>query len=100
MQRRRSIAVAAVAAGLVLAGCGASASKFSGAAEDYIEGEEVAAWGKQTAFTNAICTEPVDTARNTEFQCTADGSDEHSYVFQVVISGERTFRIESLQPQN
>jgi hypothetical protein len=85
---------------VLLAACGASAEKFSSAAEDFIEGEEVATWGQQEQFVNAICNEPASTDVNTTFQCTADGSDTHSYVFQVVIVGERKFRIESLQPQN
>lgn len=84
----------------MLTACGASASKFSDAAEKFIEGEEVAAWGRQAAFTNAACSEPESVTLNTEFQCTADGSDAHSYIFQIVITGERKFRVESLQPQN
>ena len=84
----------------LLTACGVSSDKFATAAEDFIEGDKVAEWGKQEAFTNAVCAEPTSTAVATEFQCTADGSDTHSYIFQVAIVGERKFRIESLQPQS
>ena len=84
---------------VVLTACGASADKFARAAEKFIEGDKVAEWGEQT-FTNAVCAEPASTDVDTEFQCTADGADSHSYIFQVAIVGERKFRVESLQPQS
>ena len=99
---RRSVrsGVALALGGFALAACSPSAGKFASAAEKYIEGDEVAAWGKQESFTNAQCSEPASTEVNTVFQCTADGSDTHSYVFQVTITGERGFKIESLQPRD
>ncbi len=97
--RTRLIASTAALAA-VLAACAPSPGKFSGAAEDFLETQEVADWAQQTEFTNASCEDPLEVKVNTTFQCTASGSDGHSYIFQLVIVAERKFRVESLQPQN
>lgn len=81
-----------------LAACAPSPAKFSDAAADYIESEEVATWAQQQRFSDANCTEPADANVDTAFQCTADSTDGNSYVFQVVITGERRFRVEAVQP--
>ncbi len=91
------IALAVVAAAGLTA-CAPSAGKFSAAAEDYIESEEVATWAQQQRFSAASCTEPASTKVDTTFQCTADSTDGNSYVFQVIITGERRFRVEAVQP--
>jgi len=83
-----------------LTGCSPSAGKFSSAAEKYIQGDDVQVWAKQKhKFTNAACADPADTAVNTTFQCTADGADGHSYIFSVVITESRAFKIDSIQPK-
>ena len=89
-----------LALGAVLGACSPSAGKFADAAADYIESDEVASWAGQQRFSDASCVEPEDTSVNSTFQCTADASDGHSYVFQVVITGERRFRVESVQPRS
>ena len=102
MRRQQVIgaAVAVVGGAGLLGACSPTPGKFSSAARRYIESKEVADFAQQAAFTNASCTDPADVKVKTTFQCTATGSDGHTYVFQVVITGDRKFRIESAQPND
>jgi hypothetical protein len=84
----------------VVGACSPKTGDFASEAAKYIEGKDVATWAKQAAFTGATCDQPTDTKVDTAFQCTATGSDGHTYVFNVIITADRQFRVDTVQPSS
>lgn len=94
--------LAPLAAGLVLVGitaCSPDSGDFSSEAEDFIEDddEELASTVGMT-FDDAECDEPADTEVDTEFACTATGSDGVVYQFAAIIDGDRSFTVGVVGP--
>ena len=71
-----------------------SRQSFHDAAERFIEdddGELAQVTGR--TYEDATCTEPANTDVDTEFTCTAVGSDGVTYNFVAEITGRQTFEV-------
>ncbi|MFV0308053.1 MAG: hypothetical protein ACK5OX_09965 [Desertimonas sp.] len=97
---RRSLAPLAVGLAVVgITACSVGPEDFADEAEDFIQDEDgdLASAAGMT-FTDAACDEPADTDVNTEFACTAVGSDGVTYEFAAIIDGDRSFKVGVIGP--
>lgn len=91
---RRFIApVAAAFAVVAFAACSADATDFKEQGEKFIEGDEVRETMAGVRMSNAECEEPANTDKDTVYSCTATGSDDNIWVFQIEITGSTSLRV-------
>lgn len=76
----------------LLAACSADGDDFQRSAEEYIEGDRIAAQAG-TSFTDAACDEPASTDAGTTFACTATAADGSQWQFVVTIVDDGNFEI-------
>lgn len=91
---RRSIPlVVGGAAVLTLAGCSADAKDFQEQGEKYLEGDEVRERFGMVRMSDAECAEPANTDKDTQYTCTATGSDGNTWQFTIEIAGSKALRV-------
>jgi hypothetical protein len=92
--RRRSLFLAALAVAAPAVVACTSQQSFPDAAKSFIQdddGELAQVTGR--TYEDATCTEPANTDVDTEFTCTAVGSDGVTYNFVARITGRQTFEV-------
>lgn len=99
MRRSRLIPLVVVAVAAGLAGCSADAGDFSSDAEKLIDEDDDGDLARQLGvdFDDTVCTDPVDTKRDTTFTCTSTGDDGNRWMFTATITGGTDYTITDAQ---
>jgi len=79
--------VGAAFAVLAFAACSADARDFQEQGEMFIEGDAVRERMGGVRMSDAECQEPADTEKDTIYTCSATGTDDNIWVFQIEITG-------------
>ena len=98
MRRSRLIPLAVLtAAGL--AACSADAGDFASHAEKLIDEDDDGDLANQLGvdFDGTVCTDPVDTDKDTSFTCTSNGDDGNTWLFTATITGGSDYQIVDAQ---
>lgn len=69
------------------AACSADARDFQEQGEMFIEGDEVRERMGGVRMRDAECQEPADTEKDTIYACSATGTDDNTWTFQIEITG-------------
>lgn len=92
MRRLIPLAVGGAAV-FTLAGCSADAKDFQEQGEKYLEGDEVRERFGMVRMSNAECAVPANTDKDTQYTCTAAGSDGNTWQFTIEVAGSKALRV-------
>ena len=92
MRRLIPLAVGGAAV-LTLAACSADTKDFQEQGEKFIEGDEVRERFGMVRMSDAQCDEPANTDKDTQYTCTATGSDGNTWQFTIEIAGSKALRV-------
>ena len=92
MRRLIPLAVGGAAV-LTVAACSADTKDFQEQGEQFIEGDEVRERFGMVRMSDAQCEEPANTDKDTQYTCTATGSDGASWQFTIEVAGSKALRV-------
>ena len=78
---------------LALAGCSADTKDFQEQGQQYLEGDEVRERFGMVRMSDAECAVPANTDKDTQYTCTATGSDGNTWQFTIEIAGSKALRV-------